>query len=209
MNTQPPQVVSQEPSNRRPVTDSPPVVVALVLLLAMGVSLIIAASVIRRPDELWSPFTVANIHDQAAATKPLPIDTSGWPPARDYLEVELLGRREYDVTFAPPGEPVTHAVRINLYGWPMGCLIEVDRWGPDGDPERRTSPPDRTPLNVRWIGLFVNTLTFAAPVGLVFLAPLLMRRLVRAWRRRRGLCPACHYPVGASSVCTECGFVLT
>ncbi|MBI1190291.1 MAG: hypothetical protein GC200_06375 [Tepidisphaera sp.] len=205
MNTQPVHIASQEVVNRRAVTDSPPVVAALILLFAMCVSLIFAVSVIPRPGQPWSPFTVANIHDATAAAKPLPIDTVGWPPAREYLELYLLGRREYEVAFAPPGRPITHSARVNLYGWPMGCLIEVDRWGPDGDPERHTSPPSRTPLNVRWIGLFVDTLTFAAPIGLVFLTPLLLRKLVRAWRRRRGLCPVCCYPVGASSVCTECG----
>ncbi len=32
-----------------------------------------------------------------------------------------------------------------------------------------------------------------------------LRRFIR---RRRGLCPACAYPMGDSNVCTECGLVL-
>jgi hypothetical protein len=37
---------------------------------------------------------------------------------------------------------------------------------------------------------------------LLFAAPGWVRRRIRA---RRGQCPACAYPVGASTVCTECG----
>jgi predicted amidophosphoribosyltransferase len=43
---------------------------------------------------------------------------------------------------------------------------------------------------------------YAAILWMLFAAPFALRR----WRRiKRGLCPACAYPVGASDVCTECG----
>jgi hypothetical protein len=51
-------------------------------------------------------------------------------------------------------------------------------------------------------GFAINTLLYAAVLWLPFAAP----GSVRKWRRvRRGLCPACAYPVGTSEVCTECG----
>ena len=52
------------------------------------------------------------------------------------------------------------------------------------------------------IGSVVNTLFYAALLWLLFFAPFTLRRDLRA---RRGLCPACGYPVGESAVCSECG----
>ena len=40
------------------------------------------------------------------------------------------------------------------------------------------------------------------PTGGAFAGRRLLRRF---WRLRRGLCPKCAYPMGESSVCTECG----
>ncbi len=53
-----------------------------------------------------------------------------------------------------------------------------------------------------WRGIAVNTLAYAGALWLLFVAPFTLRRLIRA---RRGLCPACGYPVGESAVCSECG----
>jgi hypothetical protein len=50
--------------------------------------------------------------------------------------------------------------------------------------------------------LLVNTIFYAAILWVLFTAPGSIRR----WRRvRRGLCPACAYPVGVWGTCTECG----
>jgi hypothetical protein len=58
------------------------------------------------------------------------------------------------------------------------------------------------PLRPVWPGFAINTVFYAALLWLLFAAPFALRR----WRRiRRGVCPACAYPVGASDVCTECG----
>jgi hypothetical protein len=51
-------------------------------------------------------------------------------------------------------------------------------------------------------GFAINTIFYAAILWLLFFAPASVRRMIR---RRRGLCPACAYPVGTSPVCTECG----
>jgi hypothetical protein len=53
-----------------------------------------------------------------------------------------------------------------------------------------------------WPGFAINTIFYAAILWLLFFAPGSLRRMIR---RRRGLCPACAYPVGTSPVCTECG----
>jgi hypothetical protein len=53
-----------------------------------------------------------------------------------------------------------------------------------------------------WPGFAINTIFYAAMLWVLCFAPGKLRRTIR---RRRGLCPACAYPVGASPVCTECG----
>ena len=57
-----------------------------------------------------------------------------------------------------------------------------------------------------WPGFAVNTLFYAAILWLLIPGPFALRRFVRL---RRGLCPKCAYPMGESSVCTECGIALS
>ena len=57
------------------------------------------------------------------------------------------------------------------------------------------------PFRPIWSGFGVNTVFYAAILWL----PFALRRLIR---RRRGLCPACGYPMGESATCTECGKAL-
>ncbi len=58
------------------------------------------------------------------------------------------------------------------------------------------------PLRPIWPGFALNTVFYAAVLWLLIPGPFVLRRFVRV---RRGLCPACAYPIGESSVCTECG----
>jgi hypothetical protein len=53
-----------------------------------------------------------------------------------------------------------------------------------------------------WSGFGLNTLVYAVVLWGFFAAPFALRRRMRI---RRGLCPACAYPVGESEMCTECG----
>ncbi len=53
-------------------------------------------------------------------------------------------------------------------------------------------------LRPLWPGFAVNTLFYA----MLLLAAFVLRRHLRV---RRGLCPACAYPVGEAAVCSECG----
>jgi hypothetical protein len=61
------------------------------------------------------------------------------------------------------------------------------------------------PLRPVWPGFAINTVFFAMILWTLFAAPFALRRRRRI---RRGLCPACAYPVGDSAVCTECGKAL-
>ncbi len=68
---------------------------------------------------------------------------------------------------------------------------------------RATYPIERVlPLGMIWPGFAINTLFYAAILWLVIPGPFILRRLIRHWR---GLCPKCGYPMGESSICTECG----
>ncbi len=58
------------------------------------------------------------------------------------------------------------------------------------------------PLRPLWPGFAINTLFYATILWLLIPGPFALRRFLRM---RRGLCPKCAYPMGESSVCTECG----
>ena len=60
----------------------------------------------------------------------------------------------------------------------------------------------RLPIRPVWLGLAVDTLLYAVLLWLLLAAPGALRRYLRA---RRGRCPVCAYPTGASEVCTEGG----
>jgi hypothetical protein len=70
------------------------------------------------------------------------------------------------------------------------------------------NPPTGRRLSVLrplWPGLLLDALIFGAMLYGLWYGPGIGRRAIR---RRRGLCPACAYPVGVSERCTECGVTL-
>jgi hypothetical protein len=80
----------------------------------------------------------------------------------------------------------------------MRVLQHVFRW------EGWFAQPGGTalPLQPLWPGFGINTIFCAALLWLPFAA---FGRIRRRRRIKRGLCPACAYPVSDSAVCTECG----
>ena len=62
--------------------------------------------------------------------------------------------------------------------------------------------PRALPLRPIWPGFALNTLFYASLLWFLIPGPFVLRRFLRV---RRGLCPKCAYPMGDSSVCTECG----
>ncbi|MCI0364362.1 MAG: hypothetical protein L0219_10795 [Phycisphaerales bacterium] len=80
-------------------------------------------------------------------------------------------------------------------GWPSrSIVIDVNRSTPT-----LPSYADCRPL---WPGFAINAIFYAAILWLLFAAPGSVRRRRRI---KRGLCPACAYPVGENATCTECG----
>ena len=107
-----------------------------------------------------------------------------------------------------PSQPPQQVVFAR--GWPLvsfWCDVTVQprrvRGGIDfGDSMGTAQLPRFLAYWPIWSHLAINTIFYAAMLGVVFFVPGMVKRRVR---RRRGLCPACAYPVGTSPVCTECG----
>jgi hypothetical protein len=85
------------------------------------------------------------------------------------------------------------------YGCPIRSLVTED--APSG-----AGQPRLLSLRPIWPGFAINTFFYAGILWLLLTAPFALRRRRRI---KRGLCPACAYPIGASSVCTECGQTLS
>ncbi len=96
------------------------------------------------------------------------------------------------------------ATRSLRYGWPCGGTRVVQHgmgWGPVSlELDARIIP--YRPI---WRGFAINTLFYATLLWLLIPGPFALRRFLRL---KRGLCPKCAYPMGESSVCTECGYGL-
>ena len=60
------------------------------------------------------------------------------------------------------------------------------------------------PLLPIWPAFAVSSLQYGGVLWLMICGPFVPRRVIRAIRAKRGRCPKCAYPVGASAVCSEC-----
>ena len=71
--------------------------------------------------------------------------------------------------------------------------------------KRYPKPHRPFPIRPLWIGCATNSLFFTGVLWLSLSGFFLVRRRLRV---KRGLCPACAYPLGESAVCSECGRAL-
>lgn len=142
----------------------------------------------------------------------------GWPRWGRTQEI-----RDWYWENTSPGAPLSEPVKFtkdegceHACGWPMlagwyeilGKPIMVIGGMSFPNPSGFVSLPQirALPYTPIWAGLAIDSVFWgAAAFGLVA-GPRAMRRAIR---RRRALCPACAYPVGASPVCTECGAAVT
>ena len=86
--------------------------------------------------------------------------------------------------------PALRGQTLKVFG---GCLLP--------DAFQSLGPGRVLPYRLIASGFAVNTLFYAALLWL----PFVLRRFIRM---KRGLCPACGYPMGESAVCSECGKAL-
>jgi hypothetical protein len=73
------------------------------------------------------------------------------------------------------------------------------------DPGLRGPESDPAP-SLKLQGLVLNPLIVGGAAWMVLVLPWFLGIIITRWsRRRRNRCMACGYPIGTSSVCTECG----
>jgi hypothetical protein len=104
----------------------------------------------------------------------------GWGPASAWLEPKMGSR----IATTRQGE---------------GAIVKVRRFGGQ-------DIIYLLPWKPIWPGFAINTLFYATMLWALCAVPLALRR---RGRMKRGLCPACGYPIGASELCTECGKPVT
>ena len=121
----------------------------------------------------------------------------------------------YDTLRLPPGvalrpPPDVDEVAVGFLkttvevGLPCRSLTHV-RWSSDWHEscEGGLRVAERyVPFRPVWPGFAINTIFYALILWPLLAAPGFVRRRRRL---KRGLCPACAYPIGSSPVCTECG----
>jgi hypothetical protein len=131
-----------------------------------------------------------------------------WPGlAVSYLEVSSGGfdvdsqQRVWKKSFPRVG------VQIERAGFPFHVVESGEAVSIAGMIQQARSGAEfPTSWRLLAVGFAINTLFYAALLWLLFAAPFALRRRRRI---KRGLCPACAYPVGDSDVCTECGKPVT
>lgn len=159
-------------------------------------------------------------------------ETEGWPirpptpwPAVTDWSQDVRGAAVYQSAWSRnQAGQTTHQMQVEFYGWPLPSLRHAILWStPDHSP-RYVPPPGAagangmssgpgtgtdyrdTGLQLHWPGVILNPLLFAVLSWLLLVAPIaIFLSARRALRVRRGRCPACSYPVGATNRCTECG----
>jgi hypothetical protein len=128
----------------------------------------------------------------------------------------------------PLDEPINCYTTVARFGWPARALKTIivgEAWAvslrdrswkrTQGEIElpawslRLASALKRSEVIVwkiptipMWPGFAINTLFYAAPLGVVAFGSVAARRHLR---RRRNLCPACAYQLTGEPICPECG----
>ncbi len=111
-------------------------------------------------------------------------------------------RAEQWVDFVYP-HPEAEAGRHRFDGqprrtwWLCGIPLQYPRFGFDPQQSLKSLP-----VRPIWPGFAINTIFYATLLWLLIPGTFALRRFLRL---KRGLCPKCAYPMGGSSVCTECG----
>ncbi len=129
-------------------------------------------------------------------------------PAGEMIPFPVASVPHWSRLRAPQRADHPHAYLFEFAtGWPMLAMVYRRERFPGG-PRMPVFEMISMglPTEVIWTGFLVNTLLYAALLWLLICGPFVLRRFLRM---RRGLCPKCAYPMGESSVCTECGNALS
>ncbi len=126
----------------------------------------------------------------------LDVGRAGWPM------VSLIWEIWSEAVFHEPNSPVPFTEIDEGHPNPTWWLSGIPAQLSTRDRGYGTRVRNHLPVRPIGPGFLANTLFYAAILWLVIPGPFVLRRFLRL---RRGLCPACAYPMGESSVCTECG----
>jgi hypothetical protein len=157
------------------------------------------------------------------------LEANSGPPQGDAHAVAPSWGRDYIESPSPQFMSATERVQYSreeivafAVGWPMRAgwyeshrSVNNRRVGASsgsmsaqvgfGNPAAFSVLFDRAlPTRVLWPGFIINSLLFGLVLWLLLVANPILRQRARL---RRGLCPACSYPIGASAICSECGRV--
>ena len=141
--------------------------------------------------------------------------------------LDLVQISQFQTTEQPYAEAVSdllpqiasfsHAVARRVQaGWPTQTMRGYEITVTDDEAGAVTAPlafvvqegHPPFPLLPIWPAFAVTTLLYAVVLWLLICGPFVPRRVIRAIRAKRGGCPKCAYPVGASALCSECGHPL-
>jgi hypothetical protein len=124
-----------------------------------------------------------------------------WPAPHYWHESTLFGWRYFNVR----SESDSFIMQVQQLGWPWPVIEQKQMWWKDNIWQLRDVQSDPTP-SLKLEGLILNPIVVGIAVWIVVLLPWLLANAIhRKIRRRRGKCLDCGYPVGTSSICTECG----
>ncbi len=133
-----------------------------------------------------------------------------------HVDRRYFGRMTTDLNVEQASGPNTPWIRNTAMrvraGWPMHSMEGAVWSDPLGSIFHRRHlyyPPSGWPCS-KWglpcrplgVGFAINSIVYAAILWLLLEAYCAIRRRRRI---KRGLCPACAYPVGESAMCSECG----
>ena len=197
------------------------VIVVLFLLLGAAVNVLVAwgCAAWLQPEA-----RVVDVQGEMRWPRSVPPE---WPrPTHAQVGMAPGNRQQIWIVRADGPLDASHSLSLHSWGWPIvslqqevqatasvvpGPLLTISRrsqsrydWEPSGWISRRLGvPPDRPlPLRPDWPGVVAGSIAYGAITLTVVAA---VRWLRSAYRTRRGLCPACAYPVGSTEVCAECG----
>lgn len=136
-----------------------------------------------------------------------------------WFRMERPGYKEFSFLTQTPDLNESALVVDIEAGWPWKSLRHFDRTELTNvkfmqqylsfrnQPRIASADADGFLLPTRPIlsGFVLNSLLYAAVLWVVFVGVPASRRYIRL---RRGLCPRCGYPIGASDRCSECGAAL-
>ena len=130
-----------------------------------------------------------------------------WPAPTYWVDGHVFGCRTYDVRSFDPesdGSAKFH-MDVQHLGWPLPVIELKQMWWDWDDPELDGVEPDPAPtLELR--GLLLNPLIIGGGIWAILVLPWIIAVIaMRRSRRHRNRCMKCGYPIGESSVCTECG----